>query len=203
MKRLTAIFFALFAAAAIGSAAPELGPDVAVVHVLIGKERKPQTIVIGLYDSAAPLTVANFKELIHRKFYNGIRFHRVYPNSFVQTGDPKSRWGDHDLTGTGGPGYTVPAEIGLKNGIGAVGMARLPDSINPAKASNGSQFYFCLAPLPKLDGQYTVFGQVLSGMDVLGVISNEAADANDFPLAKVVIKSITISPRNAGPASLQ
>jgi cyclophilin family peptidyl-prolyl cis-trans isomerase len=201
MKHYLAIF-TLLLAAVVGSYAETLGPEVAVMQIQIGKSKELQQVVIGLYDQAAPLTVANFKILAGKKFYNGLRFHRVFPSTFVQTGDPKSRWGDSDKTGTGGPGYTVPAEIGRKHVRGAVAAARLPDNINPAKASNGSQFYVCLTALPKLDGKYTVFGEVLEGLDVLDAISNQATDSNDFPLAKIVIKSITIQPRFADTARL-
>jgi len=201
MKHYLALFIFLLAAVA-GSHAETLGPEVAVMQIQIGKEKQLQQVVIGLYDQAAPLTVANFKILAGKKFYNGLRFHRVFPSTFVQTGDPKSRYGDSDKTGTGGPGYTVPAEIGRKHVRGAVAAARLPDNINPAKASNGSQFYVCLTALPKLDGKYTVFGEVLEGLDVLDAISNQATDSNDFPLAKIVIKSITIQPRFADTARL-
>lgn len=186
--------------ALLGAQAQELGPEVAVVQIRIGKEKQTQQVVIGLYDSATPLTVANFKELSRKRFYNGMRFHRVFPNSMVQTGDPLSRHGDTDKSGTGGPGYTLPAELGRKHVRGAVAMSRLPDNINPTRASNGSQFYTCLTPLPKLDGKYTVFGEVIEGLDVLDYISNQATDSNDFPLAKIVIKSITIQPRFAGTA---
>jgi len=199
MKHYLAVLLLLLTAAA-GLHAETLGPDVAVIQIQVGKQKQLQQVVIGLYDQAAPLTVANFKLLAGKKFYNGLRFHRVFPSTFVQTGDPKSRWGDSDKTGTGGPGYTVPAEIGRKHVRGAVAASRLPDNINPAKASNGSQFYVCLSPLPKLDGKYTVFGEVLEGLDVLDAISNQPTDSNDFPLAKIVIKSITIQPRFAGQA---
>lgn len=201
MKHYLAVLL-LFLTAAVGLHAETLGPDVAVVQIQVGKQKQLQQVVIGLYDQAAPLTVANFKLLAGKKFYNGLRFHRVFPSTFVQTGDPKSRWGDSDKTGTGGPGYTVPAEIGRKHVRGAVAASRLPDNINPAKASNGSQFYVCLSPLPKLDGKYTVFGEVLEGLDVLDAISNQPTDSNDFPLAKIVIKSITIQPRFADTARL-
>jgi len=201
MKHYLAVLLLLLTAA-VGLHAETLGPDVAVVQIQVGKQKQLQQVVIGLYDQAAPLTVANFKLLAGKKFYNGLRFHRVFPSTFVQTGDPKSRWGDADKTGTGGPGYTVPAEIGRKHVRGAVAASRLPDNINPAKASNGSQFYVCLSPLPKLDGKYTVFGEVLEGLDVLDAISNQPTDSNDFPLAKIVIKSITIQPRFADTARL-
>ncbi len=201
MKHYLALFLFLLAAT-VGSHAETLGPDVAVMQIQIGKEKQTQQVVLGLYDQAAPLTVANFKILCGKKFYNGLRFHRVFPSTFVQTGDPKSRYGDSDKTGTGGPGYTVPAEIGRKHVRGAIAASRLPDTINPARASNGSQFYVCLTALPKLDGKYTVFGEVLEGLDVLDAISNQPTDSNDFPLAKIVIKSITIQPRFADTARL-
>lgn len=184
-------------------AAPTPGPEVAVMQIRIGKEKQTQRVVIALYDNVAPFTVANFKDLIGKKFYNGLRFHRVFPNALVQTGDPKSRWGQADRTGTGGPGYTLPAEIKLHHEKGSLAMARLPDPINPAKNSNGSQFYTCLKPLPKLDGQYTVFGTVLEGLDVLEHISTLPTNNNDFPLQKIVIKSITLEPRVAPVAAQQ
>ncbi|TSA33463.1 MAG: peptidylprolyl isomerase [Verrucomicrobiaceae bacterium] len=181
-------------------AAP-VGPDVAVLQIRIGKAKEIQRVVIGLYDEATPLTVANFKELIRKKFYNGMRFHRVFPGSFVQTGDPASRHGEADRSGTGGPGYTIPAEIKLNHEKASVAMARLPDDVNPAKNSNGSQFYVCLTPLPKLNGKFTVFGEVLEGLEVLDHISNLTTNSNDFPLPKVVIKSITLEPRAAQTAN--
>lgn len=202
MKSIFALCLVIAAFLSPLAAAP-LGPEVAVLQIRIGKEKQFQRVVIGLNDTSAPLTVANFKDLVRRKFYNGLRFHRVLPSAFVQTGDPKSRWGQADRTGTGGPGYTVPAEIRLPHIKGAVAMARLPDAINPARNSNGSQFYACLTPLPKLDGKYTVFGEILEGLDVLDYISNLPTDSNDFPLQKVVIKSITIEPRVSPEASQQ
>jgi peptidyl-prolyl cis-trans isomerase B (cyclophilin B) len=172
-----------------------LGPDVAVMFIKIGKEKMPRRVVIGLYDDAAPLTVANLKELSRRKFYNGMRFHRVFENYLVQTGDPYSKGGDTDRSGTGGPGYTVPAEIKRKHVRGAVAMSRLEDKVNPTRASNGSQFYVCLVPLPQLDGKYTVFGEVIEGIEVLDYISARPTNSNDFPLDKIVITSINIEPR--------
>lgn len=195
-KAWLSIFVILIAVLPV-TGAPVLGPDVAVMTIKIGKEKALQRVVIGLYDQAAPLTVENFKELIGRKYYNGMRFHRVFPDTLVQTGDPKSRHGQSDASGTGGPGYTIPCEIGLKHALGAVAMARLPDKINPAKASNGGQFYACLRAMPELDGKFTVFGEILEGLEGLQVISNERSDSNDFPLKKIVIKSIKLEPRVA------
>lgn len=200
MKTLAITLLASLALIISASATP-LGPEVAVMKIRIGNAKTPREVVIGLYDQSTPHTVENFKKLIQKKFYNGMRFHRVFPGSFVQTGDPTSRSGQNDKSGTGGPGYTLPAEIGLKHEQGSVAMARLPDKINPAKNSNGSQFYTCLVPLPKLDGQYTVFGKVLEGLDVLEAISKEPTNSNDFPLPKIVIQSIVLIPRETSPAS--
>ena len=117
-------------------------------------------IVVALDASAAPQTVNNFVFLVNQGFYDGLTFHRVVPGFVIQGGDPLG-------TGTGGPGYTVPAEIKLPHVEGAIAMARLGDQQNPQRASSGSQFYITLAPTPNLDGAYTAFGQVTSGMDVV------------------------------------
>lgn len=122
-------------------------------------------IVIELYPKVAPKTVENFETLIKKGFYNGLTFHRVVPGFVIQGGDPNGN-------GTGGPGYTLPAEISPTEHHlrGTVAMARLPDSVNPERRSSGSQFYICLAPQPELDGKYTIFGGVVEGMDVVDKI---------------------------------
>lgn len=139
-------------------------------------------IEIALDPSAAPLTSANFEKLVRQGFYNNLTFHRIIPGFVIQGGDPK---GD----GTGGPGYTIPAEIKLAHKRGAVATARLGDQVNPQKESSGSQFYIALADLPMLDGQYTVFGQVTAGMDAVDRISAVRTDAGDKPLEAVIIKN--------------
>jgi peptidyl-prolyl cis-trans isomerase B (cyclophilin B) len=121
-------------------------------------------IVVQLDASAAPLTVNNFVFLANQGFYDDLTFHRVEPGFVIQGGDPAG-------TGGGGPGYTVPAEIGLKHVEGAIAMARQGDQVNPERASSGSQFYITLAPTDFLDGAYTVFGQVAEGMDVVQSIA--------------------------------
>ena len=116
-------------------------------------------IVIALNAEVAPKTVENFVKLAGEGFYDGLTFHRVIPGFVAQGGDPA---GD----GSGGPGYTIEAEISdLKHLEGAVATARQGDQINPERRSSGSQFYICLGPQPHLDGQYTLFGQVTDGMD--------------------------------------
>lgn len=113
-----------------------------------------------LFAKDAPLSVTNFKQLADGGFYNGLTFHRVEPGFVVQGGDPKG-------TGTGGPGYTIPAEIGKPHVKGALAWARTGDEVNPQRRSSGSQFYITLARTPFLDGAYTVFGQTVKGMDVV------------------------------------
>ena len=112
------------------------------------------TIDIAFYPQDAPKTVENFVTLAKKGFYDGLKFHRVVPDFVVQGGCPK---GD----GTGGPGYTIPAEFNSKKHLrGTVAMAR---SQHPDSA--GSQFYICYGNTPHLDRNYTVFGQVTSGME--------------------------------------
>lgn len=120
-------------------------------------------IVLELYPKVAPLSVTNFKQLADAGFYNGLTFHRVVPGFVIQGGDPQG-------TGSGGPGYTIPAEIGLPHKKGALAWARTGDEVNPERRSSGSQFYITLEPTPMLDGSYTVFGQTVSGAEVVDVI---------------------------------
>jgi len=117
------------------------------------------TIKFTLLPQYAPNTVDNFIKLANKKFYDGLAFHRVVPGFVVQGGDPAGN-------GSGGPGYTIKAEFSArKHLLGTVAMARTPDP-----DSAGSQFYICLAALPSLDNQYTVFGQVFEGQDVVNSI---------------------------------
>lgn len=139
-------------------------------------------IKLELDAKVAPQTAANFEKLVKDGFYNGLTFHRIVPGFVIQGGDPK---GD----GTGGPGYTVPAEIKLSHKRGAVAMARLPDQVNPNRDSSGSQFYIALRDLPQLDGQYTVFGEVIAGMDIVDRIAAVQTNATtQRPLEPVIIK---------------
>ena len=123
-------------------------------HVLIETDRGKLTI--ELLPDVAPKTVARFTELVKKGFYNGLAFHRIVPKFLIQGGDPT---GD----GTGGSGRTIPAEFSeKKHKAGTVGMAHTKD---PDSAD--SQFYICLEPQPFLDGKYTVFGQVVEGLEAL------------------------------------
>jgi len=118
-------------------------------------------VIIKLLPEVAPNTVANFKMLVGIGFYDGLTFHRVIPGFMAQGGDPSGN-------GTGGPGYQFKAEFNNTRHVrGTVAMAR---SQNPDSA--GSQFYICYGPQPHLDGQYTVFGQVTDGMELIDQVSN-------------------------------
>lgn len=157
-----------------------------VISVKIG-DKSIGKIKIELYPNEAPKTVANIKKLVKQGFYNGLTFHRVIAGFMIQGGCPK---GD----GTGGPGYTTPAEFSpkLKHIRGACAMARLPDQVNPNKESSGSQFYICHAPAHFLDGNYTIFGQVVQGMDVVDAIATVSKDQRDKPLTPVVMTQVTL-----------
>lgn len=123
-------------------------------------------ITVELKNQEAPLSVTNFVQLANGDFYKGLTFHRVEPGFVIQGGDPLGN-------GTGGPGYTVKGEVtnGLKHTEGALAWARTGDAVNPEKRSSGSQFYITLAPTHFLDNQYTVFGYVKNGMDVVKKIA--------------------------------
>ncbi len=142
-----------------------VGPQVVVLETAQG------TIVIRLATSEAPKTTANFIKLAKQGFYDGTTFHRVIKGFMIQGGDPLSKDANPFNDGQGGPGYTVPAEIGLKHVRGAVATARLGDAANPKKDSSGSQFFICVANQTSLDrGGYTVFGQVIQGMETVDKI---------------------------------
>ncbi len=147
------------------------GDEVAVISTSKG------VIKFEFFCKDAPKHVAAFIELAEKGFYDGTKFHRVEPNFVIQGGDPYSRDGGGPA-GTGGPGYNLAAEFnGRPHLDGTVAMARAghPDSA-------GSQFYICLGTQSFLDGQYTVFGQVTEGLDVVHAIS-----ANDV-MEKVTIE---------------
>jgi peptidyl-prolyl cis-trans isomerase B (cyclophilin B) len=145
------------------SAPPEMQIDTGKIYKATISTDKGD-IVVQLDAKAAPQTVNNFVFLSREGFYDGLTFHRVEPKFVIQGGDPLGN-------GTGGPGYTVPAEIKLPHVEGAIAMARRGDQVNPTRASSGSQFYITLAPTPFLDGGYTAFGRVIAGMEVVKSIA--------------------------------
>jgi cyclophilin family peptidyl-prolyl cis-trans isomerase len=151
------------------------------------------SIKVKLYDET-PLHKANFIKLAKEGFYNESLFHRVIPNFMIQGGDPNSKPDGQGRVGTGGPGYTIPAEINsaFNHKKGALAAARLGDQMNPKRASSGSQFYIVNANSGAhfLNGQYTIFGEVLEGLDVVDKISALKTDASDNPIESVAMEVI-------------
>lgn len=147
------------------------------------------TITVMLYNET-PLHKANFLKLVEKNYYDSVLFHRVIKGFMIQAGDPNSKAAAPGaMYGSGGPGYTVPAEFNtnLVHKRGALAAARLGDQMNPLKASSGSQFYICHVPTPFLDGQYTVFGQTISGFDVIDKIANAPTLPGDRPVQDIKI----------------
>lgn len=144
------------------------------------------TVVLDI--KQAPKTSENFLKLVNSGFYNCLTFHRLAKGFVVQGGDPAGN-------GTGGPGYTVPAEIGLKHKKGSLAMARLGDQVNPLKESSGSQFYIALEDLPQLDGEYTVFGNVTLGLEVVEKIAAAQVVGNapdGPPVTPIVMEKLEV-----------
>ncbi len=162
-----------------------------------GKQRNVRSFAVALDSTAAPYTAYNFKKLVRDKFYVKTTIHRVIPNYLVQGGDPLSKSKDRDAVGTGGPGYTLPAEIRLRHTRGSVAMGRLADPVNPNRRSNGSQFYVSLREMPEQDGKDTIFGHVISGLPALDEISRLPTDTNSNPLERVVITRTFLIDRSA------
>ncbi len=161
---------------------------------LLRIETTDGAMTVKLY-SETPLHRDNFIKLARSGFYNGILFHRIIQGFMIQGGDPFTK----DSTkiaqfGTGGPGYTIPAEIvpGKTHKKGALAAARRGDQVNPAKESSGSQFYIVQDAdgCRHLDGEYTIFGEVVDGLSVIDKIAAEKTDLRDRPLRKVEIISI-------------
>ena len=147
-------------------------------------------IVIKLDAVAAPKHAENFKKLVKEGFYDGTTFHRVIPGFMIQGGDPLSKdQAKRSEHGTGGPGYTIPAEIGKKHKRGSLAAARQGDQVNPKRESSGSQFYICVVDTTFLDGQYTVFGEGIEGMDVADKIVAKPRDPRDNPKEPVTVKA--------------
>ena len=137
-------------------------------------------IEFELLDDAAPKTVENFVSLANKGFYSGVIFHRVVPGFVIQGGDPTG-------TGTGGPGYKFDDEpVTMGYARGTVAMA------NAGPNTNGSQFFVCLADLPQLPPNYTIFGQVVAGLNVVDAIAAAPCGPGERPVDPVTMKSVTI-----------
>jgi len=155
---------------------PQLSFDPSVLgeEPVLDIETSEGIITIKLYKDT-PLHRDNFVKLASEGFFNGLIFHRVINGFMIQVGDPQSRNPQPNIQyGSGGPGYTIPAEIlpKYKHKKGALAAARRGDNVNPEKASSGSQFYLVQNPngTPHLDGAYTIFGETIKGINVIDKI---------------------------------
>ncbi len=153
-------------------------------------------MVVQFWTDAAPDTIQNFKKLARQGFYDGTIFHRIVKGFMIQGGDPNSKDSAKESSyGQGGPGYQIKAEFNNhSHDRGVISMARGPDP-----DSAGSQFFICLAPVRRLDGQYTTFGKLIKGDDVLDKIGNTPVEGNaqgevSKPTKRVVIESVKIEP---------
>jgi cyclophilin family peptidyl-prolyl cis-trans isomerase len=163
-------------------------PEVAVLDTSMGK------ITFEFFPNAAPKHVENFKSLAKKGFYDGVKFHRVIKGFMIQAGDPNSKDNDPSNDGAGNAGYTLKAEFSsIPHKRGIVSMARRGDSVDTASC----QFFIVHQDSAHLDNQYTVFGRVISGMDVVDKIANTPVGPRDYPKTPIVINKVTIEKRAA------
>ena len=152
----------------------------ATIHVQV-KGEPWGDIRLKFFPDVAPDHVQNMVKLAKNKFYDGTTFHRVIPGFMIQGGDPNTKDPDRSRHGMGGPGHRVKAEFSNRpHRRGTLSMARSQDP-----DSAGSQFFICVADSKFLDGQYTVFGEVVSGMETVDRIVNAQRDGNDNPLDRI------------------
>ncbi len=146
-------------------------------------------IKFNLLPDIATETVRNFSQLVKAGFYNGTLFHRIIPGFMIQGGDPNTKNPDKSTWGQGGPGYNIKAEFNTRSHLrGIVSMARANDP-----DSAGSQFFIVTSDSTFLDRQYTVFGEVVDGMEVADKIVNLPRDANDCPKQEAKMLEVTVS----------
>jgi len=162
--------------------------EVAIINTTEG------TMVIEFWPDAAPNTVANFKKLAQKGFYDGTAFHRVIKGFMIQGGDPLTKDASkEDMWGTGGPGYQIKAEFNDHSHVrGVISMARSQDP-----DSAGSQFFICDGNPTFLDHQYTAFGKLIKGDDVLTKIANTSTHPPDRPDKRIGVTSIKIVPADS------
>lgn len=147
-------------------------------------------ITLKFFPDLAPNHVKNFIDLAQKGFYNQTTFHRVIPKFMIQGGDPNTKQADKSTHGMGGPGYMVKAEFSKKSHKrGILSMARSQDP-----NSAGSQFFICVADSTFLDGQYTVFGEAVKGLDVVDKIVSQPRDGNDNPHERIEMTVKIIKP---------
>jgi peptidyl-prolyl cis-trans isomerase B (cyclophilin B) len=197
MSMLAALFLSstLFAAEDKKAESPTMNAsnEVAVIKTSEGE------MVVQFWTDATPKTIENFKKLAREGFYDGTIFHRIVKGFMIQGGDPNSKDpAKEDSYGQGGPGYKIKAEFNdHSHDRGVISMARSSDP-----DSAGSQFFICLAPVPRLDHQYTTFGKLIKGADVLEKIGDtsvtkNSSGENSKPTKRVVIESIKIVPADS------
>jgi peptidyl-prolyl cis-trans isomerase B (cyclophilin B) len=167
--------------------------EVAVIKTSEGE------MVVQFWTDAAPNTIENFKKLAREGFYDGTIFHRIVKGFMIQGGDPNSKDpAKENSYGQGGPSYKIKAEFNdHSHQRGVISMARSSDP-----DSAGSQFFICLAPVPRLDHQYTTSGKLIKGTDVLEKIGDtpvtrNSSGENSKPTKRVVIESIKIVPADS------
>ena len=147
------------------------------------------SIKFGMLPELAPETTRNFLKLAKSGFYNGTLFHRVIPGFMIQGGDPNTKSPDKSVWGQGGPGYNLKAEFNSRSHLrGIVSMARAADP-----DSAGSQFFIVTSDSTFLDKQYTVFGEVIDGMEVADKIVDLPRDGNDCPKQEAKMLEVAIS----------
>jgi len=172
-RNLVVIFLSTLLLTAVVSA-----QEIAVIETKFGK------IEIQFFEDKAPGHVKNFKDLAKKGFYDGTIFHRVIPGFMIQGGDPNTKSDDRSNHGMGGPGYSIKAEFNdTLHKKGVLSMARSQDP-----NSAGSQFFIVVKDSAFLDGQYTAFGKVLSGMTVADQIVNAPRDRRDNPNERIEMK---------------
>jgi peptidyl-prolyl cis-trans isomerase B (cyclophilin B) len=201
MKALICCLIAsILAAAGVAQEKKETSPmptstsnEVAVIKTSEGE------MVVQFWTDAAPKTIENFKKLARQGFYDGTIFHRIIKGFMIQGGDPNSKDpAKENSYGQGGPDYKIKAEFNdHPHDSGVISMAR---SADPDSA--GSQFFICLAPIHRLDHQYTTFGKLIKGDDVLEKIGSTPVERNSQgetskPTKRVVIESVKIVPADS------
>ena len=184
MMNLTKLICAVLLAGGLLACGKKSNGGIATIETEFG------TIKLQLDGASAPKHVENFKQLARAGFYDGLGFHRAVPNLLIQGGDPNTRNEARETWGLGAPGQpTVEAEFSAKPFTrGVLGAARKGNDVNSAT----SQFFICLRDFPQWNGQYTVFGEVIEGMDVVDRIAAQPSDQQQRLLSKAVMKKVTV-----------
>jgi peptidyl-prolyl cis-trans isomerase B (cyclophilin B) len=198
VTRIVLVWY-LFALISCHKTAPtETNNEMSTINEVAVIKTSEGEMVVEFWNDAAPNTIENFKKLARAGFYDGTIFHRIVRGFMIQGGDPLSKDpANENLYGTGGPGYTIKAEFNDRpHERGVISMARESDP-----DSAGSQFFICLAPVPRLDHQYTTFGKLIKGEDVLEKIGNTpvtmAHGEMSKPTTRIGIEKIDIVPADS------